>query len=135
MKDQMLSLILSMNETSEIIVQSPCGKGDPFSVKRIVKQGTVTGPQLCKVSTAEYGSNTPGFQVGAVNVKPPIFVDDIMSLNMDIADMRDPPLSRTRVDLSRPFYCLPGLGRCVLSFFASSIFILFFSQGYTALEG
>ena len=89
MKDQMLSLILSMNETSEIIVQSPCGKSDPFYVKRIVKQGTVTGPQLCKVSTAEYGSNTPGFQVGAVNVKPPIFVDDIMSLNMDIADMSE----------------------------------------------
>ena len=89
MRDQMLSLILNMNETSEIVVQSPCGKGKPFHVQRIVKQGTVTGPQLCKVSTAEYGNDTPGFQVGAVNVKPPIFVDDIMSLNMNIADMNE----------------------------------------------
>ena len=97
-----------MNETSEIVVRSPCGKTNPFTVERIVKQGTVTGPQLCKVSTAEYGHNTPGFQLGAVNVKPPIFVDDILGLNNDIVDTSESHKKavlfsyRKRLDYSKP---------------------------------
>ena len=74
-RDQMLSLILSMNEECQIVVQSPCGRTEPFKIDRIVKQGTVLGPQLCKVSTAEYGGDTPGYQLGSVNIKPPIFVE------------------------------------------------------------
>ena len=79
-RDEMLSLILNLNEEADIIVKTPCGKTDSFSAKRIAKQGTVIGPQLCKVSTAEYGEDTPGFQLGLVNIKPPIFVDDILSM-------------------------------------------------------
>ena len=85
-RDEMLSLILSLNEETDIIVKTPCGKTEPFSVRRIVKQGTVIGPQLCKVSTAEYGDDTPGFQLGLVNIKPPIFVDDILTMTGSIAD-------------------------------------------------
>ena len=88
-RDQMLSLILSMNEECQIVVQSPCGKTEPFEIDRIVKQGTVLGPQLCKVSTAEYGGDTPGYQLGSVNIKPPIFVDDILNILGNIADMSD----------------------------------------------
>ena len=85
----MLSLILSMNEKAEIVVQSPCGRTEPFITNRIVKQGTVMGPQLCKVSTAEYGSETPGYQLGMVNIKPPVFVDDILNILGNIGDMSD----------------------------------------------
>ena len=85
----MLSLILSMNEECEIVVNSPCGRTDPFMIDRIVKQGTVLGPQLCKVSTAEYGSDTPGYQLVSVNIKPPIFVDDILNILGNIADMSE----------------------------------------------
>ena len=88
-RDQMLALILCLNEKAEIIVNTPCGKTTSFKVETIVKQGTVTGPQLCKVSTAEYGHNTPGYQIGAVNIKPPIFVDDILSITCNTADMKD----------------------------------------------
>ena len=88
-RDQMLSLISSMNETAEIVVQSPCGRTEPFMANRIVKQGTVMGPQLCKVSTAEYGSETPGYQLGMVNIKPPVFVDDILNILGNIGDMSD----------------------------------------------
>ena len=88
-RDQMLSLILSMNEKAEIVVQSPCGRTEPFITNRIVKQGTVMGPQLCKVSTAEYGSETPGYQLGMVNIKPPVFVDDILNILGNIGDMSD----------------------------------------------
>ena len=88
-RDQMLSLILSMNEEAEIMVQSPCGRTEPFRIKRIVKQGTVMGPQLCKVSTAEFGSDTPGYQMGNVNIKPPIFVDDILNILGNIGDMHE----------------------------------------------
>ena len=85
-RDQMLPLILSLNEEAEVVVKTPCGKTESFTVKRIVKQGTVIGPQLCKVSTAEYGEDTPGFQIGSVNIKPPIFVDDILTICGNIAD-------------------------------------------------
>ena len=88
-RNEMLSLILAMNEETEIVVQSPCGKTEPFRVNRIVKQGTVLGPQLCKVSTAEYGKDTPGYQLGTVNIKPPIFVDDILNILNNIGDMQD----------------------------------------------
>ena len=85
----MLSLILSMNEECQIVVQSPCGRTEPFKIDRIVKQGTVLGPQLCKVSTAEYGGDTPGYQLGSVDIKPPIFVDDILNILGNIPDMKD----------------------------------------------
>lgn len=88
-RDQMLSLISSMNEECEVVVQSPCGRTEPFQINRIVKQGTVIGPQLCKVSTAEYGGDTPGYQLGSVNIKPPIFVDDILNILGNIADMSE----------------------------------------------
>ena len=88
-RDQMLSLILSMNEECQIVVNSPCGRTEPFTADRIFKQGTVLGPRLCKVSTAEYGSDTPGYQFGTVNIKPPIFVDDILNILGNIADMSE----------------------------------------------
>ena len=88
-RDQMLALILSLNKNAEITINTPCGKTRSFKVETVVKQGTVIGPQLCKVSTAEYGNDTPGFQIGAVNIKPPIFVDDIISITGNAADMDD----------------------------------------------
>ena len=87
-RDDLLPLILSLNEESNITVKAPGGKAQPFKAKRIVKQGTVLGPQLCKVSTAEYGDDTPGFQLGEINIKPPIFVDDILTIAGNAADSK-----------------------------------------------
>ena len=40
------------------------------------------------MSTAEYGDDTPGFQLGEINIKPPIFVDDILTIAGNAADLK-----------------------------------------------
>jgi hypothetical protein len=69
--------------------QSSLNSASPFVVHNVVKQGTVLGSILCGASTAEFGSDVTGYQIGIVNIKPPIFVDDIALIILDILDAVD----------------------------------------------
>ena len=79
-RNEWLPLLLSLNEQAHIVCKTPAGTTSPFTANRIVKQGTVMGSSFCGAQTAEYGSDVVGFQIGKVNVKPPVFVDDIAAI-------------------------------------------------------
>ena len=76
-RNEWLPLTLELNNNAKVVCNTPYGPAAPFNVGRIVKQGTVLGSGLCGAQTAEYGADVVGFQIGDVNVKPPVFVDDI----------------------------------------------------------
>ena len=88
-RNEWLPLILSLNQTAHITCNTPSGTTTPFTVNRIVKQGTVLGSNLCSTQTAEYGADVVGFQIGAVNVKPSIFVDDTTGIVQGIDNVVD----------------------------------------------
>ena len=72
-RNEWLPLIMSMNQKANIIVKTPSGTAAPFVVDKVVKQGTVMGSVLCGASTAEFGNDVSGFQIGQFNIKPPYF--------------------------------------------------------------
>jgi hypothetical protein len=53
-KNEMLSLIWKLNEEASIVVKTPHGPTDPFTVYAFVKQGSVLGSNLCSSSTGEF---------------------------------------------------------------------------------
>jgi DNA-binding protein len=87
--NEWLALILSMNEKAKIVCKTPSGLTSPFTVERLVKQGSVMGSSLCGVQTGEYGNDVCGYQIGNYNVKPPVFVDDIAAITQGINNVTD----------------------------------------------
>ena len=88
---EVLSLIKNLNTTSEIIVKTPVGNTPSFTVKNIVKQGTVLGPTLCSASTAECCDEhvTGGVSIGSTSIKSLAYVDDILDADEDADDASD----------------------------------------------
>ena len=79
---QLLAMIKKMNESVNIVVNTPHGRTKQRSLSCIVKQGSVLGPTLCSSSTAELADESRyGVNTGKINVPCAIFVDDILNLN------------------------------------------------------
>ena len=76
-----LELVYKMNKKAKIRVKTPYGMTKMSEIEDIVEQGTVLGPSLCSVSTAEYCETNIGVAVGEAVVSSLIFVDDVFDLN------------------------------------------------------
>ena len=62
-------------------INTPHGKTSQLTVERIVKQGTVLGPDLCSCSTAELADeNVGGVAVGSLSIGSLLYVDDMILL-------------------------------------------------------
>ena len=73
-------MIKRLNEKAEIVVRTPVGNTDTFTVKDIVRQGSVYGPQICIASMDKI--NLIGRDVGTyygpnLLIRAVIFVDDV----------------------------------------------------------
>ena len=81
----------AMNTTSDIIVKTPVGNTTNFTVKNIVKQGTVLGPLLCSASTAECCDEhvSGGMSIGSTSIRSLAYVDDILDIDEDPDDASD----------------------------------------------
>ena len=44
-------MLYEMNKEPNIAIETPVGMTDSITVHEIVKQGTISGPQLCSVAT------------------------------------------------------------------------------------
>ena len=77
-----ISLIKELNKTADIVVKTPVGNTDEFTVRNIVKQGTVLGPLLCSASTAECCEEHTegGVSVGSCAIRSLAYVDDILDV-------------------------------------------------------
>ena len=74
--------IYYMNKMVNAIVDTPVGKTERFTLEEIVRQGTVCAVDMCGVSTDrinKMGEET-GLTVSGVEIKHPIFVDDMLGL-------------------------------------------------------
>ena len=53
LRERETMLLKEMNETARIKIETPSGITEEIEVNRIVKQGTVYGPQMCCASTIQ----------------------------------------------------------------------------------
>ena len=88
-QNEILNLIRELNKESNIIVKTPAGKTEEFTVTNIVQQGSVCGGVLCSASTAEVVTdiNTGGTQIGTATLKALVYVDDIATININVDDV------------------------------------------------
>ena len=89
--NDVLSLIREMNKESNIVVKTPFGPTEQFTVHNIVQQGSVCGGVLCSASTGEVLAEIPmgGTEVGNSVIKVLVYVDDIATINSLINDVYD----------------------------------------------
>ena len=82
-RDETLSTLYNMNKKATIKVKTPVGISEEFVCENIVKQGTVSGPPLCSISTAEYVTHNSvrGFPIGEYCISSMILVDDVANTN------------------------------------------------------
>ena len=82
-QNEILSLIRDINKKCNIIVKTPIGLTEEFTMENIVQQGSVCGGILCSASTGEVNSEIKlgGSQIGNCNIKCLVYVDDIITVN------------------------------------------------------
>ena len=77
-------ILYELNRKANITIMTPCGESEAFSVERIVKQGTIFGPQLCCSSTAkvdQIGERKCETYISTdLHIGTLIFVDDIEAI-------------------------------------------------------
>ena len=75
--------LFKMNERVKAIVETPIGKTEPFELREIVRQGTVSAVDMCGVSTDKINRLKEWEQplmVSEVVIKHPVYVDDMIGL-------------------------------------------------------
>ena len=87
-RSKLFTLIYKMNLNAKIKIKTPYGISDTIICPKIVKQGTVLGPDLCSSSTAEVTDDKVGggFSVGEMLTKILTYVDDTSDVNLGIND-------------------------------------------------
>ena len=82
--NQLISMIYKMNHYANVTINTPHGQTSRIAVERLVKQGTVLGPDLCSCSTAEMADeNIGGIAVGSFDLGTLLYVDDMILLCTD----------------------------------------------------
>ena len=86
--EEILTIIKKLNETADIVVNTPVGNCREFTAYNIVKQGTVLGPLLCSASTAECCTEhiRGGVTIGSANIRSLAYVDDIIDINEGVEE-------------------------------------------------
>ena len=84
-QNDILYLIYLLNRNADIVVKTPFGDTEAFTIPDLVKQGTVFGPILNNCSLGKIFDNGQNYQYGEVKISPLEFVDDIAGINDGIA--------------------------------------------------
>ena len=88
-QSEILSVIKNINKMCNIVVKTPVGLSEEFTIENIVQQGSVSGGTLCSASTGEVASEikTGGCQIGKCNIRCLVYVDDIITINNNPEDV------------------------------------------------
>jgi hypothetical protein len=73
-------VLKKMNERSAVTIRTPVGETNPINLTNIVRQGTVSGPDICCSSTStvnHMGRKLVTFYGPDIEIGAPVFVDDI----------------------------------------------------------
>lgn len=82
LREREVAMVLEMNKEARLRVTTPYGKTNELEMKRVVKQGTVYGPQLCCVNTDQVnkmGESNVTVVAPGVEIKSIVYVDDIVA--------------------------------------------------------
>ena len=88
-QNEILTLIRNLNRQCNIVVKTPVGNTDEFTIHNIVQQGSVSGGVLCSASTSEVSDEIlqGGTQIGTSALQVLVYVDDIATINNIISDV------------------------------------------------
>ena len=73
-------MIKNLNKKAEVIVRTPVGDTEPFTLHNIVRQGTVYGPQICAASMDKIniiGKDIVTYYSPELPIRAGVFVDDV----------------------------------------------------------
>ena len=73
-------MIRKLNEKAEVVVRTPVGNTQPFTLHNIVRQGSVYGPQICISSMDKInlvGKDVVTFYGPELPIRAGVFVDDV----------------------------------------------------------
>ena len=91
-QDDKFSLISKMDQNAQVVVKTPCGMTDEFSVERIIMQGSVFGPIKSTISIDTLGRDCLKFNKGmfkyknVLNLTPLALIDDCLRFSKCSAD-------------------------------------------------
>jgi hypothetical protein len=76
-------MIKKLNETAEIVVKTPVGDTESFTLSDIVRQGSVYGPQICISSMDKVnliGKDVKTYYSPTLEIAAVVFVDDVTGI-------------------------------------------------------
>ena len=80
-QNNILYLIYLLNRNADIIVETPFGGIEAFTILNLVKQGTVLGPILNNCSLGEISDSGQNYEYGEVKISTLEFVHYIADIN------------------------------------------------------
>ena len=91
-QDDKFALIAKMDENSQVVVKTPCGPTDEFTLQRIVMQGSVFGPIKSTIQIDTLGRDCQGHNQGmfkyknVLDITPLALIDDCLGFSKCGAD-------------------------------------------------
>ena len=73
-KDDKFSIIAKMDETAKVVVKSPCGITDEFTLNKLIMQGSVFGPIKSTITIDTLGQDCQNFNKGLFRYKNVLFL-------------------------------------------------------------
>ena len=91
-QDDKFSLIAKMDETAQVVVKTPCGLTDEFTLEKIIMQGSVFGPIKSTIQIDTLGRDCQSYNKGmfryknVLNLTPLALIDDCLGFSRCNAD-------------------------------------------------
>ena len=73
-KDDKFSIIAKMDETANVVIKTPCGKTDEFTLNKLIMQGSVLGPIKSTITIDTLGQDCQNFNKGLFKYKNMLFL-------------------------------------------------------------
>ena len=100
-----LEMIYQLNKEAVVQIKTPIGTTKDITIEELVRQGTVFGPLFCCASTAKVNDiGEPVKQnLGEVEVKMPVFMDDINSTTKDPENIEKAIRNCRRLEIEKKY--------------------------------
>ena len=91
-KDDKFALIAKLDEKADVVVKTPCGNTDQFTLENIVMQGSVFGPIKCTIQIDTLGRDCQQYNQGCfkyknvLSITPLSLIDDCIGFSKCGAD-------------------------------------------------
>ena len=91
-QDDKFSIIAKMDEVAQVVVKTPCGITDEFTLKQIIMQGSVFGPIKSTITIDTLGQDCENYKKGLFKYKNSLFlpplalIDDCLGFSKCSAD-------------------------------------------------